>query len=51
MVLVTEWPQFRKLDLLLLSKIMKQLNFFDTRNLYEREEVESFGFYYEGVGR
>jgi len=51
LVILTEWPQFRKLDLLLLSKIMKQLNFFDTRNLYEREEVESFGFYYEGVGR
>lgn len=51
LVILTEWPQFRKLDLLLLSKIMKQLNFFDTRNLCEREEVESFGFYYEGVGR
>lgn len=51
LVILTEWPQFRKLDVLLLSKTMKQLNFFDTRNLYERDEVESFEFYYEGVGR
>jgi len=51
LVILTEWPQFRKLDLLMLSKTMKQLNFFDTRNLYRREEVESLGFYYEGIGR
>jgi len=50
-VILTEWAQFRRLDLRRLSEDMREKNFFDFRNLYSREEVEDMGFYYEGVGR
>lgn len=50
-VLLTEWNQFRTLDLQLLHQIMKDYWFFDLRNMYERIEVEAAGFRYEGVGR
>lgn len=50
-VILTEWSQFRRLDLKTLSKYMCEKNFFDFRNLYNRREVEDTGFYYEGVGR
>ncbi len=50
-VILTEWAQFRRLDLGRLSEDMREMNFFDFRNLYSRAEVENMGFYYEGVGR
>lgn len=51
LVLMTEWNQFRNLDLERIKKEMKQANFFDFRNVYEPENMKELGFYYEGVGR
>ena len=51
LVLVTEWNQFRTLDLERAGALMRSRNFFDLRNVYKRAEVEQRGFRYFGVGR
>ena len=50
-VLVTEWNQFRSLDLEQMKSTMAAPYFFDFRNIYERRDVEEKGFAYFGVGR
>lgn len=50
-VIVTEWNEFRQLDLVRLAKNMKQMVLFDGRNIYEPEQVKKLGFMYYGVGR
>ena len=50
-VLMTEWNQYRALDLDKLKKIMKQPIFVDLRNVYESTEMKAKGFSYVGVGR
>lgn len=49
--IVTEWNEFRQLDLVRLSRGMKTLVLFDGRNIYEPAKVKSLGFMYYGVGR
>src|SRR5438876_4450402 len=51
LVIVTEWEQFRALDLKELSTIMACPVIVDLRNIYSPEEVERNGFLYCGVGR
>jgi UDPglucose 6-dehydrogenase len=51
MIIVTEWNQFRSLDLVKIKDLMHDNYFFDFRNVYDRNEVEELGFVYEGVGR
>jgi len=50
-VLVTEWNEFRALDLSRLKSIMKAPVFVDLRNVYRAHEVEGQGFTYVGVGK
>jgi UDPglucose 6-dehydrogenase len=50
-ILVTEWPEFRALDLRLVKDRMKGRVFVDGRNLYEPETLRALGFDYYGVGR
>jgi UDPglucose 6-dehydrogenase len=50
-VLVTEWPEFRALDLKRVRKLMRGEVFVDGRNLYEPEALRALGFRYYGVGR
>ncbi len=50
-VLLTEWNQFRNLDLEKIKGLMRRPIFFDLRNVYEPEKVKSLGFEYYGVGR
>jgi len=50
-VIVTEWEEFRALDLDKLKKIMKQAVLVDLRNIYRRDEVEQRGIKYVDVGR
>lgn len=50
-VVITEWNEFRQLDLVRLAKHMKSMVLFDGRNLYEPEQVKKLGFVYYGVGR
>jgi UDPglucose 6-dehydrogenase len=51
LVIVTEWEQFRALDLTQLKGKMKQPVIVDLRNVYRPEEMEKAGFAYESVGR
>jgi len=51
LVLMTEWNQFRSLDLAELKARMKTPVFVDTRNVYDPEKMRQAGFTYEGVGR
>jgi UDPglucose 6-dehydrogenase len=50
-VIVTEWNQFRALDLDRLKKIMKTPVLVDLRNIYRKDEILSNGFTYAGIGR
>jgi len=49
--LVTEWDDYRRLDLKRLAEVMATPVFVDLRNVYRRGEVEAAGFTYEAVGR
>jgi len=51
LVILTEWNQFRNLDLSKIKKLLKTPILLDLRNLYEPEKVKSLGFIYEGIGR
>ena len=50
-VLVTEWPEFRALDLKRVKSVMRGSVFIDGRNMYEPEALRDLGFKYYGVGR
>ena len=50
-VVLTEWPEFRSLDLSRLRSTMSGGAFIDMRNLFEPGEVRRAGFSYDGVGR
>jgi UDPglucose 6-dehydrogenase len=50
-VILTEWNQFRHLDLPRLRELMIGRHFFDFRNVYEPKDMAEFGFIYSGVGR
>ena len=51
LVIVTEWEQFRALDLKELSSLMASSVIVDLRNIYSPDEVNRYGFHYCGVGR
>src|ERR1700743_230196 len=51
MVVVTEWVQYRTLDLERLKQDMKQPVVIDLRNIYRPEDMAATGFVYESVGR
>jgi UDPglucose 6-dehydrogenase len=51
LVIVTEWEQFRALDLARLKREMACPVIIDLRNVYRPEEVSAHGFRYESIGR
>jgi UDPglucose 6-dehydrogenase len=51
LVIVTEWEQFRALDLPRIKDVMKQPVIVDLRNVYRPEDMAKAGFRYESVGR
>src|SRR6476619_3313909 len=51
LVIVTEWVQFRALDLERLKRDMAQPVVVDLRNIYRPEDMAALGFTYESVGR
>jgi UDPglucose 6-dehydrogenase len=51
LVIVTEWEQFRALDLEEIASNMASSVIVDLRNIYSPEEVIRYGFHYFGIGR
>ena len=51
LVIVTEWDEFRALDLGQLAGRMRGRSLVDLRNVYDRDEVCRAGLNYHGVGR
>lgn len=51
LLIITEWNQFRNLDLAKVKQLLKQPYFFDFRNIYKRAAMEKQGFKYFGVGQ
>jgi len=51
MVIVTEWNQFRNLDLERIRGLMRGRVFIDLRNIYAPERLRAAGFEYVSVGR
>jgi UDPglucose 6-dehydrogenase len=51
MVIVTEWVQFRALDLDRIKREMAQPVIVDLRNIYRPEDMAAHGFTYDSVGR
>jgi UDPglucose 6-dehydrogenase len=51
LILVTEWNEFKNLDLARIKKLMKQPILIDGRNIYDPVTVRDMGFRYLGIGR
>jgi UDPglucose 6-dehydrogenase len=51
MVIITEWNEFRMIDLSRAAELMAELRMVDLRNVYDRERITEAGFQYWGVGR
>jgi len=51
LAVVTEWPEFKRIDLAALKGRMRLPIICDGRNLFDRADLEQLGFTYIGVGR
>jgi UDPglucose 6-dehydrogenase len=50
-VILTEWNQFRALDLDRIKLLVRQPVLVDLRNIYRPEDVRARGFRYSSIGR
>jgi UDPglucose 6-dehydrogenase len=50
-VILTDWKEFKKLDLQLLKREMKKPVIIDGRNIFDPEKMKELGLYYDSVGR
>ena len=51
LVLVTEWNEFRALDLDRVKRLLKTPTIVDLRNIYRPEQMRAAGFNYSSIGR
>ncbi len=51
LVFLTEWNQFRALDMERIRKSMTSPRVADLRNIYDPSDIREMGFEYVGVGR
>ncbi len=51
LLVITEWPVFRRPDFSKIGDKLKSKVVFDGRNLYETEKMEEMGYYYDSIGR
>jgi len=51
LIVVTEWDEFRNLDMRAVKVLLKQPIVVDGRNIYDPEEMKDLGFTYLGIGR
>lgn len=50
-IIATEWPEYRALDLALVRSLMRGRLFVDLRNVFSVEELDGAGFAHFGIGR
>jgi UDPglucose 6-dehydrogenase len=51
LVLVTEWNEFRQLDMARIKQLMRRPIIIDGRNIYDPSLMRELGFTYRGIGR
>ncbi len=51
LVIATEWPEFKQLDLDRVRRSLSHPIIFDGRNLFDPAEMERLGFLYKSIGR
>ncbi len=51
LIVVTEWNEFKSLDLARIQTLMRSANLVDARNIYDPEAVRALGFRYLAMGR
>jgi UDPglucose 6-dehydrogenase len=50
-LVLTDWNEFKEIDLKKVEKLVRKKNLIDARNIYDPELVKGMGFNYIGVGR
>jgi UDPglucose 6-dehydrogenase len=50
-VVLTEWNEFKELDMKKIKGLMKKPMIVDGRNIYDPAQMRKLGFEYTGVGR
>ncbi len=51
LAVLTDWKEFKNLDMKKIKRLLKSPVIFDGRNLYDPEEIKNLGFDYYGIGR
>jgi UDPglucose 6-dehydrogenase len=51
LAIVTEWDEFRQLDLKRIKELLKLPIIVDGRNVFDPKQMEELGFIYRGIGR
>jgi UDPglucose 6-dehydrogenase len=51
LVILTEWNEFRELDMAKIKSLMKKAAVVDGRNIFDPEKLRKMGFEYTGIGR
>jgi len=51
LIIMTEWNEFRNMDLKFIKSVMKQPIMIDARNIYDPQKVQALGFKYDCIGR
>jgi UDPglucose 6-dehydrogenase len=51
LAVLTEWGEFKSLDLAQAAQLMRHKNIVDCRNLFDGNEAKKNGFNYKGIGK
>ena len=51
LIILTEWDEFRALDMIRVKKSLRSPNIIDLRNIYNPQSMQEYGFNYVSVGR
>jgi UDPglucose 6-dehydrogenase len=51
LIVVTDWNEFKEMDLIKIKGLLKSPNIIDARNIYDPGKMKDAGFVYRGVGR
>ncbi len=51
LIVITDWNEFKEMDLERVRGLLKSPNIIDARNIYDPEKMKDAGFVYRGIGR